>query len=216
VASDLDPSLRVRRHPERGRYDRPSIDAILDAGLVAHVGLVREGQPVVLPTLYVRVGDWLYLHGAPAAGWLRQMARGTPVAVTVTLLDGLVLARSVYNHSLNYRSVQVLGRAEEVTEPEEKLTALEALVERVQPGRWGDARPPSPSELRATRVLRLRLDRASAKVREGPPVDDPDDLSRPVWAGVIPVRTVLGDPVADVNGPTGNAPPYLRRGGTDL
>jgi len=217
VREDIEALLRVRRHPERGRYDRSSIDAVLDAGLIAHVAVVREGQPIVLPTLYVRRGDWLYLHGAPAATWLRNMAAGTPVAVTVTLLDGLVLARSVYNHSLNYRSVVVLGRPEAVNDREEKLAALQAMVERVQPGRWGDARPPSAAELRATRVLRLRLDRASAKVREGPPVDDAEDLSLPVWAGVLPVRTVVGEPVADTQGSMPvDQPGYLRRPGTSL
>jgi nitroimidazol reductase NimA-like FMN-containing flavoprotein (pyridoxamine 5'-phosphate oxidase superfamily) len=193
TASPADPALRVRRHPERGYYDRRTINAILDAGLICHVGVVRNDGPLVLPTLYVRRDDTLYLHGAPAATLLNGLPG--PLAITVTCLDGLVLARSLYHHSLNYRSVMVRGPGREVTDEAEKLAALEALAQRVQPGRWRDARAPSPAELRATRVVAVSTEAASAKVRTGPPVDEAEDAGLPVWAGVVPVRQVTEAPV---------------------
>ena len=202
--------IRVRRHPERGHYDHETVYAILDEATVCHVGFLREGMPVVLPTLHVRVDDRLYLHGAVASGLLKSMAKGVPVCVTVTELDGLVLARSVYNHSLNYRSAVVFGQAYEVTDAQEKLQALRALVEKVQPGRWQDARQPNAVEFRTTRVTALRIASASAKVRSGPPVDDEEDMGLPVWAGVIPIRTVRGAPEADPGLPAGVVvPPYI-------
>ena len=217
LATGIPKRLRVRRHPERGHYDRQTVDAILDAGLVCHVAIVRDGEPLVLPTLYVRHQEALYLHGAVAATLLRAPAGGTPVAIAVTLLDGIVFARSVYNHSLNYRSVVILGRASVVSDPEEKLTALRALADRVQPQRWGDAREPNPRELQATRVLRVPIDEASAKIRTGPPSDDPEDMSRPVWAGVLPIRLVAGAPIPDpVLSPEIPLPPYLQRRGPDV
>jgi nitroimidazol reductase NimA-like FMN-containing flavoprotein (pyridoxamine 5'-phosphate oxidase superfamily) len=198
---------RVRRHPERGVYDPAAIHAIVDEAPICHVGFVHEGQPFVLPTTHGRRGDTLYLHGAVASTMLRGLARGLPVCVTFTLLDGLVLARSIYNHSMNYRSVVAVGTAVDVRGREEKLQALEAITEHVMPGRWQDARQPSEPELKATRVLRLSLIEASAKVREGPPVDDEEDMSLPVWAGVVPVAIRLGAPEAAPEMAHGTAAP---------
>ena len=189
------PRTTVKRHAERGHYDRATIDPILDEGLVAHVGFAVEGQPYVIPTLYARVGATLYFHGAAANRMLDNMAEGIPVCVTVTLIDGLVLARSHYSHSANYRSVVVLGRAREVTDRAEKLASFEALVEQVAKGRWADARQPSEVEIRTTRVLALPIEEASAKVRTGPPKDDPDDIDLPIWAGVIPFETAALEPI---------------------
>jgi nitroimidazol reductase NimA-like FMN-containing flavoprotein (pyridoxamine 5'-phosphate oxidase superfamily) len=185
----------VRRHPERGRYDRATVDAILDEALVGHVGFVVDGQPFVIPTLFARIDDQLYFHGAVANRMLGTIAEGSPVCVTVTLIDGLVLARSHYSHSANYRSVVVLGRAREVTDREEKIRSFEALVEHVARGRWDDARQPSEPEIRATRVLAVPIEEVSAKVRTGPPKDDEEDLSLPIWAGVIPLSLVPGAPI---------------------
>jgi nitroimidazol reductase NimA-like FMN-containing flavoprotein (pyridoxamine 5'-phosphate oxidase superfamily) len=188
---------KVRRHPERGRYDRATIDAILDEALVCHVGFVIDGQPYVIPTIHARLGDRLYVHGSAASRMLGTLGGGVPACLTVTLLDGLVLARSGFNHSMNYRSVVVLGTATDVTDEAEKLAALEAIVEHVVPGRWADARRPTETEMRSTRVLRMPLDEASAKIRSGPPKDDADDMALDVWAGVIPLRLVPGAPIPD-------------------
>ncbi len=188
---------KVRRHPERGAYDRAAIDAILDEGLYCHVGFVDRGQPFVIPTIHARVGDRVYLHGSAASRMIGTLGGGIPACLTVTLLDGLVLARAVFSHSMNYRSVVVLGTATEVVEPAEKLAALEAIVEHVVPGRWADARWPSDKDMLATRVLRMPLDEASAKVRSGPPKDATDDLGLGIWAGVIPLTLVPGAPVPD-------------------
>jgi nitroimidazol reductase NimA-like FMN-containing flavoprotein (pyridoxamine 5'-phosphate oxidase superfamily) len=199
------PSARttVKRHPERGAYDRVVIDAILDEALVCHVGFVIDGQPFVIPTIHARDGEVLYLHGSPGSRMLRSLRNGVDACVTVTLLDGLVLARSVYNHSMNYRSVVVLGRAREVTEHDEKLRAMRCVVEHILPGRWDDARQPSEREIKATTIMALPLTEASAKVRTGPPTDDEEDLGLSVWAGVIPVALETGEPVGDgaANGP---------------
>jgi nitroimidazol reductase NimA-like FMN-containing flavoprotein (pyridoxamine 5'-phosphate oxidase superfamily) len=189
--------IRVRRHPERGRYERAEINAILDEALFCHVGFVDDGRPFVIPTIHARLGDELYLHGSPASRMLRKLAGDVEICVTVTLLDGIVLARSVYNHSLNYRSAVVLGRARKVEEREEKLKALEAIVEHIVLGRAREARAPSEKELAGTSVLALAIDEASAKVRTGPPSDFDDDLTLPVWAGVIPLRTVADEPLTD-------------------
>lgn len=200
---------RVRRHSERGRYDRATVDAILDEGLVCHLGVVIDGMPRVLPTLYARDGDVLYLHGAPAAAILNG-GREEPVCLAVSLIDGLVMARSVNNHSVNYRSVVVYGRPSVITDRDEKLHALRVVVEHVCPGRWDDARRPSAAELAGTLVMRLGLDEVSAKVREGGPVDRPEDVSLPVWAGVVPLRTDAGVPEPDPDVPAGTAVPgYL-------
>jgi uncharacterized protein len=198
----------VRRHPERGDYERATIDAILDEALICHVGFVVEGQPFVIPTIHARDGDVLYLHGSPGSRMLRNLKGGVDLCVTVTLLDALVLARSVYNHSMNYRSAVVLGRAREVTDRDEKLQAMECVVEHVVPGRWAEARQPSEGEIKGTTILALGLDEASAKVRKGRPTDDEDDLSFPVWAGLVPLELAPQSPVAD-EGVTKPAPAYV-------
>jgi uncharacterized protein len=197
---------RVRRHPERGNYDRAVIDAILDEALFCHVGFVADDQPFVIPTIHARAGDILYLHGSPASRMLRELGRGLDICVTATLLDGIVLARSVYNHSLNYRSAIVLGRARLVDDPKEKLAALNAVVEHIVAGRSSDARAPSEKELAGTSVVAMPLDEASAKIRTGPASDFDADLALPIWAGVIPVRLVAGDPETDEH-VLGIAPP---------
>jgi uncharacterized protein len=198
---------RVRREPDRGVYDRAAIDAILDEGLVCHLGFVQDGQPFVIPTLYGRVGDVVYVHGSSASRMLRTLEGGVDACLTVTLVDGIVLARSIFNHSINYRSVVVLGRAVPVEEAEEKLQALEAFSQRVLPGRWAEVRPPTAKELKATAILRLPLDEVSAKARTGPPHDYEDDLAVPVWAGVIPLSLQAGTPVPDPALAPGFEPP---------
>src|SRR5918997_58522 len=188
---------RVRRVPARGQYERETIDAILDEELISHVGFVHDGAPVVIPTLHARLGDRLYLHGSAASRMLRTLEGGAPVCVTATLVDGLVLARSAFHHSVNYRSVVVFGHARPVEPQEERLKALELFTEKLVPGRWADVRPPTPQELKGTKVLSLPLDEASAKVRTGPPIDDDDDYDLPVWAGVLPLETTVAPPVPD-------------------
>jgi nitroimidazol reductase NimA-like FMN-containing flavoprotein (pyridoxamine 5'-phosphate oxidase superfamily) len=188
---------RVRREPQRGAYARERIDAILDAGLVCHLGFVHDGHPFVIPTLYGRVGNEVYVHGSSASRMLRALKVGVDACLTVTLVDGLVLARSIFNHSINYRSVVVLGRAVEVTDSAEKVRALEVFSERILPGRWAGVRQPTELELKATSILRMPLDEASAKIRRGPPKDDEDDYELEVWAGVIPLSLVAAGPVAD-------------------
>jgi uncharacterized protein len=191
------PRTQVRRLPQRAVYDRETIHAILDEGFICHVGFSADGQPYVIPTGYGRAGDTLYLHGSAASRMLRNLADGVRVCVTVTLLDGLVLARSAYHHSMNYRSVVVLGTAVEVTGEDERNAALETISEHIIRGRWTDIRPPNALELKATRVLRLPIEEASAKVRTGPPVDDEEDYDLPYWAGVLPMRLEIGAPIAD-------------------
>jgi nitroimidazol reductase NimA-like FMN-containing flavoprotein (pyridoxamine 5'-phosphate oxidase superfamily) len=201
------PRSTVRRLPDRARYDRATVDAILDEGLVCHVGFVDEGQPFVIPSAYARDGDRLILHGSAASRMVKVLAAGAPACVTVTLLDGLVLARSGFHHSMNYRSVVVLGRAAEIVDPDAKRRALDAIVEHVAPGRAASLRPPSEKELRATRVVALRLDEASAKVRTGPPKDDEADYALPVWAGELPLRLEPFAPVADPHAGAAIPPP---------
>lgn len=186
----------VRRHPERGVYDFSTIAAILDEGLVCHVGFTIESQPYVIPAIYGRVRDTLYIHGSTASRMIRALREGVPVCVTVTLLDGLVLARSAFHHSMNYRSIVILGRAAEVAGTE-KVKALEAISDHLFPGRWREVRPPNEIELKATVVLSLPIEEASAKVRTGPPVDDEDDYGLSCWAGEIPLRLVPQLPVPD-------------------
>jgi nitroimidazol reductase NimA-like FMN-containing flavoprotein (pyridoxamine 5'-phosphate oxidase superfamily) len=188
---------RVKREPERGAYDRGQIDAILDAGLVCHLGFIHDEHPFVIPTLYGRVGDEVYVHGSSASRMLRTLKGGVDACLTVTLVDGLVLARSIFNHSINYRSVVVLGNAIEVNDPDEKRRALEVFSDRILPGRWSEVRPPTELELRATSILRMPPDEASAKLRVGPPKDEEADYELQVWAGVIPLTLVAGEPVAD-------------------
>ena len=190
--------VRLRRKRERGDYDRATIDAILDEALIAHVGIADEsGQPFVIPTLHARSGDVVYLHGSTASRTLRKLAAGAPACLTVTLLDGLVLARAAMHHSANYRSAMLLGTARAVEQPAEKLAALEAVVEHIVPGRWAETRPPSENELKATSVLALPIDECSAKLRSGPPLDDEADYALAVWAGVVPLSSQPGAPQAD-------------------
>jgi nitroimidazol reductase NimA-like FMN-containing flavoprotein (pyridoxamine 5'-phosphate oxidase superfamily) len=188
---------RVVREPHRGAYDRETIYKILDEGFVCHVGFETDGQPFVIPTLYARVGDAIYFHGSAASRMLRGAAASLPVCITVTLTDGLVLARSVFNHSMNYRSVVALGKATLVDAPAEKLEALHAFTEKILPGRWEDARQPNEKELKATSILKLPLTEISAKVRSGPVQDDEEDYALPVWAGIVPLRLQADAPVRD-------------------
>jgi nitroimidazol reductase NimA-like FMN-containing flavoprotein (pyridoxamine 5'-phosphate oxidase superfamily) len=206
------PRTTVRRLPDRARYDRDTIHAILDEGLVCHVGFVADGQPFVVPATYARWDDRLVIHGSAASRMVKALAGGAPACVSVTLLDGLVLARSGFHHSMNYRSVVVVGTATEITDPAEKLRALDAIVEHVAPGRVASVRPPSENELRATRVVTLPLDEASAKLRTGPPKDDEADYALPVWAGEIPLGLQPGPPLADPRLAPGIAvPPEVAR-----
>lgn len=197
------PRTTVRRLPKRGVYHREMVHAILDEGLVCHVGFIDGETPVVIPTAYGRHGDTLYLHGSAASRMLRGLAAGINVCVTVTLLDGLVMARSAFHHSMNYRSVVILGKAVPVNDPAEKLEAMRLFTEHVAPARWKNIRPPSPQELKATAVLALPLEEVSAKVRTGPPVDDEEDMGLPVWAGVLPLRLTAGVPLPDALSPAG-------------
>jgi nitroimidazol reductase NimA-like FMN-containing flavoprotein (pyridoxamine 5'-phosphate oxidase superfamily) len=196
------PRTAVHRHPERGRYDRATIDAILDEGLVCHLGFVADGSPVVVPTMYVRDGDRVVVHGSSATRMTRTLSAGVPVCLTVTLLDGVVFARTANNHSMNYRSAVLQGTASPITEPGEKLLAMRALIEHIAAGRWDRIREPNPKEMRATTVLELPIEEASAKVRTGPPLDDGEDLAVAVWAGVVPLATVVGEPLPDPALPT--------------
>ncbi len=188
---------KVKRLPARGAYDRETIYAILDEAFICHVGFVSDGQPYVIPTGFARVGDDLYIHGSSASRMLRDLSQGIEVCVTVTLVDGLVLARSAFHHSINYRSVVVLGRAELVEDSDEKNRALEAFTEHVIPGRWPEIRWPSELELKATSVLKLPIEEASAKIRTGGPKDDLEDYAMDIWAGVLPLRLEKSDPVSD-------------------
>ncbi|MHB1575554.1 MAG: pyridoxamine 5'-phosphate oxidase family protein [Candidatus Dormibacteria bacterium] len=196
MSNSSSPRTKVRRHPERADYRRSMIDAILDEGLICHMGFVDEGVPWVVPTMYARAGDLLYIHGSPASRMLRGASAGQEICITVTLLDGVVLARSVFHHSMNYRSVMLVGAPHDVTDTTEKMTAFRALVDHVIPGRWEDSRHPTLKELRATRVLRLNIEEASCKLRQGPPADALVDLELPHWAGVIPTSLVPQRPVA--------------------
>jgi uncharacterized protein len=190
--------VRLRRKRERGSHERAAIDAILDEALIAHLGIADEhGQPFVTPTLHARCGELVYLHGSTASRTLRALRDGAPVCLTVSLIDGLVLARAVMHHSANYRSAMLLGKARIVDSPQEKLSALEAIVEHIVPGRWAEARLPSENELKATAVLALPIIEASAKIRSGPPQDDEEDYALPVWAGVIPLATEARAPEPD-------------------
>lgn len=191
------PRTTLSRLPARGHYDRALIHAIVDEALICHVGFVSDGQPFVIPTIHARIGDEIFVHGAAASRMLKTLAASLPVCVTITLVDGLVLARSAFHHSMNYRSVVILGSARDLTDDGEKRRALEAIVEHVVPGRLPSVRPPSDNEVRGTRVLALAISEASAKVRTGPPLDDEADYGVPCWAGEIPLHLVGGQPVPD-------------------
>jgi nitroimidazol reductase NimA-like FMN-containing flavoprotein (pyridoxamine 5'-phosphate oxidase superfamily) len=199
VSESFPPTERTRvvREPQRGVFDRETIYKILDEGLVCHVGFSANEQTFVIPTLYARIGDAIYFHGSAASRMLRGVSEGINICLTVTLTDGIVLARSVFNHSMNYRSVVALGRATLVDAPQEKLEALRAFTEKILPHRWDDARQPNEKELKATSILRMPLTEVSAKVRVGPPEDDAPDYALPVWAGVIPMQTVARAPIRD-------------------
>lgn len=202
---------QIRRLPQRGQYERDCVYQILDEGLVCHVGFVVDDQPFVIPTAYSRVGDRLYIHGSPASRMLRTLQGGVEVCVTVTLLDGLVLARSAFHHSMNYRAVVIFGTAAVVEGADEKVAALQAFTEHIVPDRWAEVRLPTSQEVAGTLVLSLPLTEASAKVRTGPPVDDEADYKLPVWAGEIPLRLTAGTPIDDPRLILGIAPPnYVR------
>ena len=205
------PRTRLVREADRAVYDREAAYRILDEGFLCHVGFVTEGQPFVIPTSYGRKDDSLFIHGSAASRMLRTVKESVPVCITVTLLDGLVLARSIFNHSMNYRSVVVLGKAKLVDDAAEKIEALRLLSEHIIPGRWADSRQPNERELKATSILRVPIDEFSAKVRKGPVVDDEEDYSFPTWAGVVPLNTVAGEPIDDSRLPPGFiAPSYVR------
>lgn len=202
---------RLRRLPKRGAFDRKTINAILDEAFICHVGFAIDEQPYVVPTGFARIGDDLYIHGSAASRMLRNLAKGIDVCVTATLIDGLVLARSAFHHSINYRSVVILGKAELVEDADEKNKALEALTEHIVPGRWSDVRWPTELELKATSVLKLPIEEASAKIRTGDPKDDEEDYEMNVWAGILPLTLSTGEPVADERLDDGiSVPGYVR------
>ena len=201
----------LERHPERGTHDLATINRILDEGFVRHVGFISAGQPFVIPTGYGRVGDTLYFHGSAASRMLRNLQTGVELCLTLTLLDGLVLARSAFKHSMNYRSVVILGKAELVDNNEKKLAALQAISEHIVPGRWAEVRHPTAQELKATSVLKLPISDASAKIRTGPPKDAADDFALQVWAGVLPLSLVAGRPVEDVASKVHQVPEYVTK-----
>jgi nitroimidazol reductase NimA-like FMN-containing flavoprotein (pyridoxamine 5'-phosphate oxidase superfamily) len=201
----------LKRLPKRGVFDRDLVYQILDEGFVCHVSFAVDGQPFVIPTGYARIGDQLYIHGSQVSRMLRTLSSGIEVCVAVTLVDGLVLARSAFHHSMNYRSVVIFGRAALVEARDAKLAALFAFSEQVIPGRWDDVRQPTEAELKATTVLSLPLGEVSAKVRTGPPIDDEEDYALPVWAGVLPLKLVAGEPVSDPRLPESIGPPAYTR-----
>lgn len=201
----------LKRLPQRGAFERDVINEILDEGFICHVGFNVDGQPFVIPTGYARAGETLYIHGSQASRMLRTLGQGIDVCVTVTLIDGLVLARSAFHHSMNYRSVVVFGRGEVVNDRRQKLAALRALSDHMIPGRWDDVREPTERELQLTTVLSLPLKEASAKVRTGPPLDDEEDYELPVWAGIIPLRLASAEPFADPRLRENLAPPAYAR-----
>lgn len=188
---------RINRLPKRGQYERETIYRILDEALICHVGFVEKKQPYVIPINFARVDDTIVLHGAKASRLLKHVEAGHPVCVEATIVDGLVLARSVFHHSVNYRSVVVFGKGRPIEDEQEKLTALKAITEHLIPGRWQETRPPNRKEMNATRVISIKIDEASAKVRVGPPIDDQEDYSLPVWAGVLPLQEVPLAPIRD-------------------
>ncbi|MHB8485210.1 MAG: pyridoxamine 5'-phosphate oxidase family protein [Candidatus Acidiferrales bacterium] len=202
----------LRRIPDRGSHDWETINQILDAGFLASVGFCVDGQPFVIPTLYGRDGDKLYLHGSAASRMLRELERGVPACVTVTLVDGLVLARSAFHHSMNYRSVVAFGTARKINEPAQKTRALRTISEHVLAGRWNDVRSPSEKELKATAALEFSIEEASAKIRQGPPVDEEEDYRLPVWAGILPLRLEAKTPIPDSRLVDGaEVPQYVQR-----
>lgn len=211
TAQRPEPRIRVRRHPERGSYDPATLHAVLDAGWMGHVGIVQDGQPVVIPMLYARIGEAVYLHGAVASRLLKHLATGLPVCLSVAHLDGLVLARSQFSHSVNYRSAVVFGQAEVVDDPAEKARVLVAFVDALLPGRADESRPADASELAATHVLRLHIEAASVKQRSGGVKDHAADLGLPVWAGVVPMQLRYAAPLTETDTGSPQIPPSVRR-----
>lgn len=203
---------KVHRLPQRGHYDRETIYAILDAAIVCHVGFVQDGQPFVIPTSYARAGDTVLLHGAPNSRLLRHIAAGHPISISVAILDGLVLAKSAFHHSVNYRSAVVFGRGRLLDDPAEKRAALAILTEHLAPGRWATTRQPNAAELKATAVVAITIESASAKVRSGPPVDAAEDLALPVWAGVLPIHEAFGAAIPADHCDPALDPPTFDRG----
>lgn len=195
----MDPSARstIRRLPELAAYDIETVESVLDAGLVAHVGISSHGAPVVIPMAYARVGDTVYVHGSTASRVMRTLKTGDPICITVTIIDGIVLARSAFNMSMNYRAVVIHGRARLVSDPDERMTAFRAVMNHVVPGHWDEVRPPNAIELRQTLVTAVKLEEVSAKISSGPPTDEVEDLELPIWAGQIPLHTVAGTPIPD-------------------
>jgi nitroimidazol reductase NimA-like FMN-containing flavoprotein (pyridoxamine 5'-phosphate oxidase superfamily) len=212
--TDITPTTRsrVKRHHERGAYDLDTIASILDSAFLCHVGYTIDGFPYVTPTSFWRENDWVYWHGSSASRMLRTLEKGIDCCFTVTIIDGLVLARSAFNHSVNYRSVMLFGRASLIDEPGEKVRQLELFTQRMYPGRWQELRPVTPQEIKATTVLAMRIEQGSAKIRTGPPKDDAEDLDWPVWAGVVPIHTSADvaqrDPAQNT---TPAEPSYLRQ-----
>ena len=212
TAKTLTERTKVKRLPARGAYDRDTIYSILDEGFICHVGFALDGQPYVIPTGYARIGDDLYIHGSAASRMLRNLSKGVDVCVTVTLVDGLVLARSAFHHSINYRSVVILGKAELVEDREEKDKVLKAFTEHIIPGRWAEIRWPNELEMKATSVLKLPIEEASAKIRTGGPKDDDEDYEMNIWAGVLPLKVTSDDPIPDEVLPEGiNVPEHVRK-----
>jgi hypothetical protein len=208
----IDDLNQIKRKPQRGSYERNVVYGIIDEALYCHVGFVQDDQPIVIPTIHARLDDALILHGAKASRMLKHIAAGGPVCVAITLLDGLVFARSVFNHSMNYRSVVVFGHGRLIEDADEKWQAVEALTEHIARGRWAEARQPTPKEMDATAVVSIAIERASAKIRSGPPGDDEADYALPIWAGVLPTGLDLGEPIPDPKLTAGVAlPDYLRR-----
>jgi nitroimidazol reductase NimA-like FMN-containing flavoprotein (pyridoxamine 5'-phosphate oxidase superfamily) len=197
----------VKRLPARGVYDRQVVHQILDEGMVCHLGFALDGQPYVIPTLYVRIGETVYVHGSPASRMLQALDQGANACVTVTLVDGLVLARSAFHHSMNYRSVVLFGQAVVVSDPEEKTRVLKGMTDHLIPGRWPSIRHPSTQELKKTLVLAIAIEEASAKIRVGPPLDDEDDYELEIWAGVLPLCVTASAPLPDPRLPAGIQPP---------
>ena len=205
------PAAEVRRIPDRACYDRETINAILDEALYCHLGFIVDGHPVVIPTIHVRVDDHLVLHGSPASRMMRALKAGAGISIAVTLLDGLVLARSVFHHSMNYRSVVLFGSGRVIDDPEEKMEAMRVFTDKILPGRWGEARQPTEKEFRGTLMVAVPIDAASAKMRTGPPADSDEDTGLPIWAGVIPYALRPGDPIPAADLPDGvGFPAYLQ------
>ena len=210
------PRNQVKRHPERGAYDAATIYPIVDAALICHVGFVLDGQPFVIPTLHARQGDTILLHGSRTSRLLQHAQAGGELCITVTLLDGIVLARAVFSHSINYRSAVLFGQGQPIEDADAQMAALEAFTEKLIPGRWNDARLPSPTEMRQTAIVAVPIASASAKVRTGPPKDSAADLELPVWAGVLPLHQAADTPIADAQlAPNIPLPAYLRSYGQE-